>query len=408
MLQTGSLSHARRFERSILTGMFTNIVFSHQNQTVFQNTEQNEHDLKEGDRNMNNTQARSSADAPKSKPLDRSKKLNSARCAERKEVEHAIFSADPVIEGFETREDWISHREIVVQGLNPVGALESIHAERAALYLWRLKRVTRYETTATQFDHAEVMAEFIVSLDHPEFPRDRSEAVTIEKIRKPLRDYLNDFQSMGAQAAKLPEHQEGLERVRKEAKRVRQRRLLPDQPTIQTIIKYEAHLERCLSKTMAELRRLQKERRQGLRPIIEESAVRHPVNTPEAPATHDLRNETRETIEKANREVDLEESPDRIPDRTTPRPSEQEIPTAEPPNAKANLQASRLKDVDPTLDARRFTSTFINTNNHTNMKQARREIFTHDDPPNTDDSALSLGVTQACPIALEPPLHRME
>ncbi len=267
MLQTGSLSHARRFERSILTGMFTNIVFSHQNQAIFQNTEQNEHDLKEGDRNMNNTQARSSADAPKSKPLDRSKTLNSARCAERKEVEHAIFSADPVIEGFETREDWISHREIVVQGLNPVGALESIHAERAALYLWRLKRVTRYETTATQFDHAEVMAEFIVSLDHPEFPRDRSEAVTIEKIRKPLRDYLNDFQSMGAQAAKLPEHQEGLERVRKEAKRVRQRRLLPDQPTIQTIIKYEAHLDRCLTRTMAELRRLQKERRQGLRAV---------------------------------------------------------------------------------------------------------------------------------------------
>jgi hypothetical protein len=326
----------------------------------------------------------------------------------RRALECGVVSTDPVIEGRESHEAWVSHRDTVVQELNPVGELESFYAERAAIYLWRLNRVIRYEVTATQFDLDDVFAEFIVSLDHPELPRDRSEAVTVEMVRKPLNDYLDEFVKLGAKAAKLPELKEGLDRVRTAAKRVSELRILPDRPTIQTIIKYEAHLERCLSKTMAELRRLQKERRQGLRPIIEESAVRHPVNTPEAPATHDLRNETRETIEKANREVDLEESPDRIPDRTTPRPSEQEIPTAEPPNAKANLQASRLKDVDPTLDARRFTSTFINTNNHTNMKQARREIFTHDDPPNTDDSALSLGVTQACPIALEPPLHRME
>ncbi len=191
------------------------------------------------------------------------------RAARRTALEYEIRSTDPVIEGHETHEDWLAHRETVVNELCPVGALETAYARQAASYLWRLDRVIRYEVTATQFDLEDVIKEFIVSLNHPDLPRDRSEAVTIEKVRKELRDYLDEFQRSGAKAAKLPELKDGLDRVRKEVNRVRERRILPDQPTVQTIIKYESHLKRCLAGTMTELRRLQKERRQGLRKVVE-------------------------------------------------------------------------------------------------------------------------------------------
>lgn len=190
-------------------------------------------------------------------------------------IDHGVRSIDPVIEPFETIEAWVKHRDAFVRELHPVGALETAYAERAASYHWRLNRVIRYEITATRFDLEGVMTEFIVALDHPEIPRDRSEGVTIEKIRKPLSDYLDDFVKSGAPAAKFPEHQEGLDRVRNEVSRVRERRVLPDRQTIQTIVKYEAHLDRCLARTMAELRRLQKERRQGLREIHQDFIDHH-------------------------------------------------------------------------------------------------------------------------------------
>ena len=218
---------------------------------------------------MNATQPCRSAAAQTSQSSNDSQSESSAeRVARREALEHAIRSTDPVIEGHETLEDWLEHRETVVRELCPVGALETAYAGRAASYMWRLDRVIRYEITATQFDHDDVFAEFIVSLNHPELPRDRSEAVTVEKVRKPLRDYLDEFKRSGAKAAKLPEQKEGLDQVRKEVKRVKERRVLPDQPTVQTIIKYESHLQRCLAGTMTELRRLQKERRQGLRAAV--------------------------------------------------------------------------------------------------------------------------------------------
>ena len=219
---------------------------------------------------MYNSQATQFADARDSNPSNEPDPQSGRPRAVRNTLENGIRATDPVIEGHETHEDWLAHRETVVRELCPLGALETAYAERAALHLWRLNRVIRYEITATQFDLEDVIQEFIHALDHPELPRDRSEAVTIEKIRKDLRDYLQEFQRSGAKAAKLPELKDGLDRVRKEAKRIKEKRILPDQPTIQTIIKYEGHLQRCLASTMTELRRLQKERRQGLRRVIPE------------------------------------------------------------------------------------------------------------------------------------------
>ena len=141
---------------------------------------------------MNNTQAVALADPHNVKP--------------------ELTLANPLIEGVEKLEDWLAHREIVVQELCPVGALETLYAQRAALHLWRLERVTRYEIVKSQ----------------------------------------GQIEAGSTPTCEDPAHAQN-------------QRISPDSPLLQTIIKYEAHLQRCLAGTMAELRRLQKERRQGLR-----------------------------------------------------------------------------------------------------------------------------------------------
>jgi hypothetical protein len=59
---------------------------------------------------------------------------------------HGIRSPVPVVPGVERKEDWVVHRDGVLESLSPVGHLETVLAERVALLSWRLNRVTRYET----------------------------------------------------------------------------------------------------------------------------------------------------------------------------------------------------------------------------------------------------------------------
>jgi hypothetical protein len=72
-------------------------------------------------------------------------------------IRHGLLSWKPVIPGFETVEDWESHHERTLDSLAPVGYAETMLAERAALLLWRLDRVSRYEreVTAIALEHAE-------------------------------------------------------------------------------------------------------------------------------------------------------------------------------------------------------------------------------------------------------------
>jgi hypothetical protein len=60
-------------------------------------------------------------------------------------TQFGIHSADPVIPGIESLNEWRVHREGVIASLAPVGALEMKLAERVALLLWRLNRVIAYE-----------------------------------------------------------------------------------------------------------------------------------------------------------------------------------------------------------------------------------------------------------------------
>jgi len=85
----------------------------------------------------------------------------------RNATKHGIFAAVPVIPG-ECPATWESHRAGVVDSLAPVGLLEVNLAERAALLLWRLQRLARYE--------AESIAASIETLDIPALPPPEEES----------------------------------------------------------------------------------------------------------------------------------------------------------------------------------------------------------------------------------------
>ena len=65
----------------------------------------------------------------------------------RNAVKHGVCTVAPFIPGFEREEDWQAHQAGILQSLAPIGLLETRLAERAALILWRLERLARYEAT---------------------------------------------------------------------------------------------------------------------------------------------------------------------------------------------------------------------------------------------------------------------
>lgn len=69
-------------------------------------------------------------------------KLASSRNAQR----HGILAAAVVLPHAERAEDWQAHHGAVLADLAPMGAIEEALADRVAVLLWRLGRVTRYET----------------------------------------------------------------------------------------------------------------------------------------------------------------------------------------------------------------------------------------------------------------------
>ena len=62
----------------------------------------------------------------------------------RNATKHGIFAAVPVLPG-EDPETWVAHRAGLVDSLAPVGLLELTFGERAALLLWQLARLGRYQ-----------------------------------------------------------------------------------------------------------------------------------------------------------------------------------------------------------------------------------------------------------------------
>jgi hypothetical protein len=59
---------------------------------------------------------------------------------------HGILSPKPVVAHFESEDGWETHRQSILDSLEPQGGIEQAFAERVALNSWRLNRVIFYET----------------------------------------------------------------------------------------------------------------------------------------------------------------------------------------------------------------------------------------------------------------------
>jgi hypothetical protein len=109
----------------------------------------------------------------------------------RNATRHGIFAAVPVLPG-ECPEQWESHCGGVVESLAPDGLLEVNLAERAALLLWRLQRLARYEAAsiAAGMEHVEVPPlpppeDRFSALDPP--PEQKTRDDQLRDIRRELR-----------------------------------------------------------------------------------------------------------------------------------------------------------------------------------------------------------------------------
>ncbi len=145
----------------------------------------------------------------------------------RNAIKHGIMVPHPgIIEGMESEEEYDRHVGGIVANLAPEGALEEELAERIASLLWRLRRVTRYESAAINY-HVHST---------------RSDLRTADLYLAPNKD-------------QVPEPDARLVAVHQE------RRVIPPDADIDKIIRYETHLHRQVVQTQHELEALQARRR---------------------------------------------------------------------------------------------------------------------------------------------------
>jgi hypothetical protein len=154
-------------------------------------------------------------------------------------VQHGMRSMSPVVLGMEREEDWREHLEGIRASLAPADHFEECLAERIAQLLWRLGRVTAFETA---------------SID-----RELGDAEHDWEKNEEAREVLE----------KLPHYASLADDRPKEAwmERRRSNLIIPQGPTLERVTRYEAHLHRQLLQTMHELEALQARKKGQAMPL---------------------------------------------------------------------------------------------------------------------------------------------
>jgi hypothetical protein len=123
---------------------------------------------------------------------------------------HGIRSPAPVVPGIEAQEDWERHLKGILESLAPERHLETVLAERVALFSWRLQRVTRYETESIALYQEQAEEDLArerrfasrVMGDHPEEVRWKlKDAQRTHRILKKLPKLPGDKHLSGGDAA---------------------------------------------------------------------------------------------------------------------------------------------------------------------------------------------------------------
>jgi hypothetical protein len=233
-------------------------------------------------------------------------------------MRHGILARAAVLPVAETEGEWVAHCDAILAGLDPVGGLELHLAERVALALWRLRRVARFETEVLSLvfedldagiveadervTAAQVAAQFssdLIGMKGAD-PVDGWQARRLveracdllgveccfspgignpqdaKQLRSALRQLAEDVDESVKQIELrvMDDDADNLVKAKRIAawmrtQRARKRRLatVPTEGHLDRIMRYEGHLERSLSRSLAELRLLQANRPSG--PILD-------------------------------------------------------------------------------------------------------------------------------------------
>ena len=144
----------------------------------------------------------------------------------RNAVKHGLTSDAPVIPS-ESLAEWQRFLAGIIAGYEPVGRLETEHATTIASFMWRRRRIARFEVAAVTANMAKTEEDLRVAQAYG--------AGTLSKGPLP---------SIPPQT--VAQHQ--------------QRRILPAPEDLDKIMKYEAHLHRMQLQTQHELEALQARR----------------------------------------------------------------------------------------------------------------------------------------------------
>ena len=134
-------------------------------------------------------------------------------------VKHGITSESPVIPVVENEDDWLALRDSIFQSIQPQGGLEEALAERVAVLLWRLMRIVRYERESVANAQARVGKDLALAAAYSreKLPSEPTPEI-VQRIDRMLMD-----------------------------------RLLPDDATLNKIMRYETRLHRHLLQTLHQL-----------------------------------------------------------------------------------------------------------------------------------------------------------
>ena len=159
--------------------------------------------------------------------------------AAKNSTSHGITSPNPVIPGMETGQDWQAHLDGVRESTGPQGHLESELAERIALYLWQLRRVTRHLSAVT--------TQFVGDVE-------------IDYVRGVMFTHGLQAVLAAARADDAGRPHDLPVPTDEQLARTREVRMIPAGDDLDKIMRYESHLHRLIVQTLRDLEALQAKR----------------------------------------------------------------------------------------------------------------------------------------------------
>jgi hypothetical protein len=158
-------------------------------------------------------------------------------------VVHGLTAAD-IIVGDEIPDEWREFHDAIVEGLQPEDTLQRALASRAAELLWRLRRVAPAEAIAVERDYDRTIV------------KARKAVASLRRLRESGEEI--PFYARTGEPIPEGDPSEHIDPAGF---------VVPNEATLRTIIKFEAHLNRQLMHTLHELEALQA-RRRGDNPFL--------------------------------------------------------------------------------------------------------------------------------------------